>query len=96
MKQNLEFKDFKKIRVTEHDLKYNPHYKKWECIKRETGRVVTSATTKTECFLKAIKLFKGTHNFIWYGSHLTPEEEERDMQNAIRMHTIDMIIEEAA
>lgn len=94
--KNLEFKDFKKTRVKEHDLEYNPHYKKWECIKRETGRVVTSATTKTECFLKAIKLFKGTHNFIWYGQHLTKEEEERDLRNACYMHVIDMIIEEAA
>lgn len=43
-----------------------------------------------------LKLFKGTHNFIHYGEHLTPEEEERDMQNACRMHTIDRVIEEAS
>ena len=81
---NLEFKDFKQIKVQEHYLKYNDHFKAWESLSSD-GRRVTTATTKTECFLKTLKLFKGTHNFIHYGEHLTPEEEERDMQNACRM-----------
>lgn len=92
---NLEFKDFKQIKVQEHYLRYNDHFKAWESLSSD-GRRVTTATTKTECFLKTLKLFKGTHNFIHYGEHLTPEEEERDMQNACRMHTIDRVIEEAS
>ena len=92
---NLEFKDFKQIKVQEHYLKYNDHFKAWESLSSD-GRRVTTATTKTECFLKTLKLFKGTHNFIHYGEHLTPEEEERDMKNACRMHIIDRVIEEAS
>ena len=95
MTTDLSFKDFHNFQVKEHHLQYNDHYNSWVCLDPEDKRI-TSATTKTECFLKALKIFKGTHNFVHYGDRLTPEEEERDMRNACRMHFVDKIIEEVS
>ena len=73
-----------KTTFKEYSLRYNPNFNEWECINQD-GKRMLGATTKTECFLKATQQLKGV---IIYGEHLTPEEEERDMQNACFMHKL--------